>query len=294
MVDVPGQIGPYRLVERLGHGGTCEVFLATAFGASGFEKAIAIKTLLPEYRQEADYQRQFIREARVGAHLDHRNLVAVHDFGASQGVHYLRMDLVDGSDLERLQTPRGIGAGLAIFVAAEVALALDYLHRCTDRRGRPLRLVHRDVSPSNVLISKSGEVKLADYGILKATAYADITRGNIRKGKYAYMSPEQLAGAKLTHASDQFALGAMLVELVTGRHPFAAQDVVGTMDRIQSAADPDLDGLDEGLERVTRRCLRPEPADRYPDARSLYAELRRLLSGLEPQPGPLALAEFAS
>lgn len=289
MLESPAQLGPYRLDKRLGHGGMCEVFRATVFGASGFEKTVALKVLLAQYRQNAAYQRQFLREARLGARLSHQNLVGVHDFGVADGVQYLRMDFVDGCDLKTLAAKTPLGAGLAVFIAAEIALGLDYLHGCTDTRGRPMGLVHRDVSPSNVLISRHGEVMLADFGILKATAYEDLTRGGVRKGTYAFMSPEQIAGETLTHRSDQFALGLLLAELVGGAHPFEAADVVSTMERIERADAPDLCGLDDVLEPLVRRCLLREPTERYADMATLYGELRDLKHIHYPEAGPLAL-----
>ena len=179
-----------------------EVYLAQTFGASGFEKAVALKVLRPELRDNARLQRLLIEEARLGARLSHRNLVGVHDLGVDRGVYHVRLDLVDGPDLGRVLHRRGtVPTAVALLVTEEVALALHYLHRAEDDRGRPLGLVHRDVSPANVLLSKEGEVKLADLGVAKATLLADITRAGVLKGKYAYMSPEQVAGDPLSAAS---------------------------------------------------------------------------------------------
>ncbi len=286
VVQVPGQLGPYRLVERLGHGGMCEVFRAETFGASGFAKTVALKVLLPKFRQEASYQRQFIREARIGAMLDHRNLVGIHDFGVADGLHYMRMELIDGADLAS-RVDGGVPVELAARIGAELALALDYLHRCSDERGRPLGLVHRDVSPSNVLVSRYGGVRLADFGILKATAYAEITRGNVRKGKLAYMSPEQLQGKALTPASDLFAWGILLAELVTGRHPFAGETELDTLDNLEQARSPDLEGAPEGLRELFARCLRADPAERFPSAGALYERI-----SAHPLGSPLALGRW--
>jgi len=212
-------IGPYQLVRRLGRGGMAEVHLAVAHGASGFERHVAIKTLAPELAGDPDLERALIREAVLGGGLHHRNLVAVLGLGVDDG-YYVVLEYVDGGDLaRRLDGP--LPEPLALHVVHEVALGLGHLHAARDARGLPLGLVHRDVSPANVLVSASGDVKLGDFGIAKATALADRTAAGTRKGRYAYMAPEQLAGDPVTAAADQFGLGVMLVELVTGARPFA-------------------------------------------------------------------------
>jgi serine/threonine-protein kinase len=267
--NVRTRLGPYRIVRRLGHGGMAEVFLAVAYGASGFEKRVALKTLLPELVGNGELERLLIEEARLGARLSHRNLVQVHDLGIDDGAYYVRMDYVDGLDLGTLLAARLPGAPLALLVAEEVATALDYVHRAVDDAGRPLGLVHRDVSPHNVLISRAGEVKLADFGIAKATMLADVTRGGVRKGKYAYMSPEQVAGETLGPSSDQFALGVTLVEMLRGRRPYDGETPLETMDKIRAAAPPALDELDEDLRALALRCLQRAPAERFAGAEAL-------------------------
>jgi serine/threonine-protein kinase len=279
-MDLPRQLGPYRLLRRLGQGGMAEVYLARAYGASGFEKRVAIKVLLPELRGHGESERALIAEARLGARLAHRNLVGVHDLGTDGGIYYVRMDYVDGPDLATLLRAGRPEPALALLLIEEVAQALAYMHRATDEAGRPLGLVHRDVSPANVLISRDGEVKLADLGIAKATLLADVTRGNVRKGKYAYMSPEQVAGEPLTRCSDQFALGTTLAELLCGRRPFDGETVMQTMDLIRAAAPPDLSGLPAPQRELISRCLARHPADRFPDDAVLFDAIRRAQQGL--------------
>ncbi len=281
-MDLPRQLGPYRLVRRLGHGGMAEVFLAEAYGASGFEKRVAVKTLLPELRGHGDLERLLIEEARLGARLAHRNLVGVHDLGVDDGVYYVRMDFVDGTDLATLLKRRLPGPALALWIVEEMALALDYVHRFTDGGARPLGLVHRDVSPSNVLCSRAGEVKLADFGIAKATLLADATRGNLRKGKYAYMSPEQVAGEPLTPASDQFSLGVILAELLGGERPFDGASPLAVMDRIREAKPPSLPGLPPDLRALVLRALARKPRDRFPDAFTLAAAVAAARRSYQP------------
>jgi len=273
-MSVPQKVGPHRIVRRLGHGGVAEVFLATAFGASGFERLVALKVLLPEHRGEAALEKALIEEGRLGGLLSHPNFVAVHDLGEDEGAYWLRMDYVDGADLGTVLGGKGkLPPAEALFVAAELAKGLAYLHALCDARGRPLGLVHRDVSPSNVLLSRQGEVKLADLGIAKATLLQGTTRGNVKKGKYAYMSPEQVSGRPLTGASDQFALGITLFQMLTGQRPFDGETPMETMDRIREAAPPKFDSVAPDVKAVVLRCLAKAPAERFPDATALARAL---------------------
>lgn len=268
-MELPRRLGPYTLLERLGHGGMAEVFLARAVGASGFEKPVAIKVLKAEHQGDGELERMLIEEAKLGAKLAHRNLVQVHDLGVDRGVHYVRMDYVDGADLDTLRGGGLPSAPLALLIAEEIALALAYVHSLDDAEGRPLGLVHRDVSPSNVLLSRAGEVKLADFGIAKATMLSHNTAASIRRGKYAYMSPEQIAGEPLSSRSDQFGLGVMLHELLIGERPFDGASPLDTMDRVREAAPPDVSGLDADLGAIVATCLAKDPDERFETAEHL-------------------------
>ena len=276
-------LGPYQLVCRLGRGGMAEVFLARAHGASGFVRDVAIKTLLPELVGTAELERALIGEARLAGRLSHRNLVAVLGLGVDDGIYYVVMEYVDGGDLARLARGVAMPLPLALLIAEELALALDHVHRARDDRGLSLGLVHRDVSPSNVLLSRAGEVKLADFGIAKATALADLTGAGTRKGTSAYMSPEQLAGEPLTAASDQFALAVTLIELTTGTRPFDGDTPLATMENVRRAVVPDLSGLPDDVVAIVRRALLVDPASRYPPG-GLYraiAAARRVTEAAE-------------
>jgi eukaryotic-like serine/threonine-protein kinase len=272
------RVGPYRIVRKLGQGGMAQVFLAVAFGASGFEKRVAIKLLLPELEHSPELVRALIEEARLGSVLTHKNLVQVHQLGVADGRYYVVMDFVDGQDLATLARRGPTPPELALLAGEELARALDYVHRVGDEAGRPLGLVHRDVSPSNVLISRAGEVRLGDFGVAKATLLADITRGNVRKGKYAYMSPEQVGGELLTAASDQFSLGVTLYELLAGRRPFDGDGPHETMERVRRADAPDAAPLPPPARELVLRALSRDPAARFASAEELrraIAEARR-------------------
>ncbi|MCB9598449.1 MAG: serine/threonine protein kinase [Sandaracinaceae bacterium] len=270
---IPRRIGPYRIVAPLGHGGMAEVFKAIAVGASGFEKLVALKVLRAEHRGDAELERMLIEEAKLGAKLAHRNLLQVHDLGVDDGVYYVRMDYVHGADLDTLRGREAPSRDLALLVAEEVAQALAYVHSLTDDDGRPLGLVHRDVSPSNVLVSRDGEVKLADFGIAKATRLASNTAAAIRRGKYAYMSPEQISGAPLSSRSDQFGFGVMLHELLLGTRPFDGPTPLETMDRIREATPPELTGLEADLSAIVSTCLEKNPDERFETAEALQRAL---------------------
>lgn len=283
-MDAPRQIGPFRVLRRLGSGGMAEVFLAVAHGASGFERRVALKTLLPALQGDATYERILIDEARLAARFHHRNLVQVHDLGVAQGTYWVRMDLVEGGDLATLLQQGPLDPSLALYIAEEVVAALAYLHALCDEGGRALGLVHRDVSPANVLLSRAGEVKLGDFGIARSTLRAEVTQGGVRKGKYAYMSPEQVKGEALTAASDRFSLGVTLHEMLTGRRPFEGEGVLDVMERVREALPPAMEGVDPDLAALVRACLARDPAGRFADdvalARALAdARQRRARAG---------------
>lgn len=285
----PAALGPYALVRRLGRGGMAEVWLATSHGASGFARAVAVKTLVPELRGEVALERALIHEARLAGRLHHRNLVAVLGLGLDDGVYYVVLEYVDGGDLATLTRDRRLPLPLALLVIEELAQGLAYVHGVRDDRGLPLALVHRDVSPSNVLVSRAGEVKLADFGLAKATALADRT-GGVRKGKHAYMSPEQLLGEPLSPASDQFALGVTLLELATGARPFDGDTPLATMDNVRAGRLPPLDALPADVAAIARRALAGAPDARFPTMEALrlaVAAARRALP-------PVAMVDLAA
>lgn len=250
-----------------------EVFLATAFGASGFERQVVVKVLRSELQGDATYERMFLEEARVGARLSHQNLVSVHELGIADGRYWARMDWVDGLTLGALLERGPLPVAQALTVASEVALGLGHLHGARDEAGRPLGLVHRDVSPNNVLISFAGEVRLSDFGVAKATLLKEVTRSGVTKGTYAYMSPEQVSGRRLSPASDVFSLGILLAELLTGERPFDAATPLETMDRIRAAKPPVLERVPSELRGLLMTALRATPEERFQSARDFFDAL---------------------
>ncbi|MBP6839852.1 MAG: serine/threonine protein kinase [Kofleriaceae bacterium] len=284
-------LGPFRLRRRLGRGGMAEVHLADAVGASGFQRAVAIKTVAPELQGEASLERALIHEATLAGRFHHRNLVAILGLGVDDGRYYVVMEYVDGGDLAG-HLGRPLPLALALMIAHEVALGLAYLHAATDDRGLPLGLVHRDVGPRNVLVSTSGDVKLADFGLTKPTALADLTAPGLRKGTWQYMAPEQIAGDPVTAAADQFGLGVTLVELVGGAHPFAADTPAATMAAIERS-DPALGGLAPDLRAVAARALARRPTERFPSMAAFGAALGAARQ-VRPLAGPVELGAWVA
>lgn len=242
-----------------------QVHLAIAHGASGFERKVAIKRVAPELAGDPDLERALVHEATIGGALHHRNLVAVLGLGVHEGTYYVVLEYLDGGDLATALAGRTLPEPLALHVLHELALGLGYLHAARDPRGLPLGIVHRDVGPANVLVSTTGDVKLGDLGIAKLTALADRTAAGTVKGRFAYMGPEQLAGETVTAAVDQFGLGVTLVELVTGRRPFAGQDRGAQpwelLEELRSP--PAFTGLADDLRAIARRALAFAADDRF-------------------------------
>ncbi len=266
----------YELVERIAVGGMAEVFRAKAFGAHGFEKPLAIKRILPDLALDPEFENRFIAEAKLAVALTHANIVQVFDFGRFGGSLFIAMEYVDGPDLAALvkvftERKRPMPTASALHIAMELAKGLDFAHR----RG----VVHRDISPSNLLLSRAGEVKIADFGIAQAAAESGAALSGARRimGKWRYMSPEQARGERLSPSSDLFSAGSVLYELFTGHKLFAGDDAATIVKNVcEMPVEPasKLRGdLPQGLDEILARLLERDPAKRYGDA----AEVLRAL-----------------
>jgi len=203
----PIKFGNYLLLERIAVGGMAEVFVAKAFGVEGFERLLAIKKILPTMGEDAEFIHMFVDEARIAVQLSHANIVQVLELGKYDENLYIAMEYISGRDLRQLvarfrKREQSVPVPQACLIVAEVCEALDYAHRKRDAQGRPLGIVHRDVSPQNVLVSFEGEVKLIDFGIAKAESRLQKTQSGILKGKFSYMSPEQVKGQPIDGRSD--------------------------------------------------------------------------------------------
>lgn len=267
------KLGPYRILRTIAMGGMGEVYLAALEREGGFEKQVALKCVLPRLMTDPRFLEFFEREARLAAVLTHRNIVPVFDFGRDQGRAWLAMEYVHGVDVkavyDHLEAP--LPVGLALEIAVSCARALDYAHRARDARGRPLNIIHRDVSPQNILLSFEGDVKLADFGLAQATARESQEEGTL-KGKFAYMSPEQAQGRAVDGRSDQFSLAIVLYELLSGCRAFYTEDGAEVILARVGQGTP-LKPLGEVAEflppaiiQVVERALSRDRRDRFADA----------------------------
>jgi eukaryotic-like serine/threonine-protein kinase len=276
----PTKFGKYLLLERIAVGGMAEVFAAKTFGVEGFERLVAIKRILPTLAEDGEFVRMFVDEARIAAQLSHPNIVQVLELGKHEGSLFIAMEYVSGRDLRQVMErhrKRGEPMPLpqACLVVAEVCEALDHAHKKRDAQGRPLGIVHRDVSPQNVLVGFEGGVKLIDFGIAKAESRLSQTQSGILKGKFSYMSPEQVKGEALDGRSDVFACGVLLWEMIAGEKLFTGDSDVTVLEKVLKAAVPPLRDCPPELARVVLRALARDPAQRYQTASALHDDLRR-------------------
>ena len=236
----PIEFGRYRLIRRIAQGGMAQIFLAVQRGPHGFEKVAVLKVILPELCANDDFVQMFLDEARIAANLDHNNVVRVYDFGEISGRYYIAMEHLPGEDLASiLQAARRVKRQLPVEVAVDfvigAATGLHFAHDLKDSKGKPLNIVHRDVSPSNVLVTYHGTVKLVDFGIARAESNITKTEAGTLKGKVAYVSPEQAMGEQIDRRSDIFALGVVLHELLTGARHFKRESDLATLQAVASA-----------------------------------------------------------
>jgi len=293
--------GRYELRRRLGVGGMAEVYEAVAIAEHGIEKPLVIKRILEEHSSDEQFQEMFRDEARVAMRLNHPNVVQVFDFGRDDDNRYfLAMELVRGKDLGAIisrakQEDRVIPAGVAVYIAGEAAKGLDHAHRLSGSDGKPLGIVHRDVSPQNILISTDGGVKVGDFGIAKFNARAGKTQVQMVRGKVRYMSPEQAEGSLLDGRSDLFSLALVLYEMITGKYAFdgrADLDVLDQVRKCEPKKPSEITNVPAGLEAVILRALSREAKFRYSRGNEFQRELESFAveKGLRATSG--ALAEY--
>lgn len=300
--STPVLYGKYQLLEQLARGGMAEVYKAKAHGVEGFEKILVIKRILPELSQNPRFVEMFINEAKIAVTLSHANIVQVFDLGQAQGSYFIAMEFVAGMDLATLlkraqRAQRRLTPELAVYIVSELAKGLDYAHRRRDAERNPLNIVHRDVSPQNVLLSYEGEVKLTDFGIAKARTMAQsVTDVGVVKGKYAYMAPEQIAGKPLDARADIFSAGVLLYEALAGVSPFQASSNYDTLQRIRTGDVTPIENLvgdvPDEVARVLRTAMAHEPDKRYPSAGHLYEDLIQYLYSAGRRFGARDLADF--
>ncbi|HEX8700508.1 MAG TPA: serine/threonine-protein kinase [Myxococcaceae bacterium] len=288
----PTQFGKYELMERLGAGGMAIVYRARFTAAPGVIKPVVIKRVLSHYAEDPDFVEMFVQEARISVGLNHGNIVQVFDFGQVDGEYFLAMELVEGQPLSAvLKRAQATGlsklpAPLAVLIAIEMCKGLHHAHTRTDEAGRPLGLVHRDISPDNVLVSYEGEVKISDFGIAKAhLAGRPVTEAGMVKGKVLYMSPEQMRGEPLDARSDVYAVGVVLYRMLCGRLPVEGSEIEAMQRVVQGQhthprqLNPDLDG---GLVQILMDSLAIRRDARIRSAEALHQQLSHWLATRAP------------
>ncbi len=295
--------GPYELLDRVAVGGMAEVFKAKRTGVEGFEKIVAVKRILPHLSDNQEFVDMFVNEAKMVAGLTHPNIVQIFDLGRIEASYYIAMEFVHGRDLRtilRRARDRGLRMplDLALRIASLVSSALEYAHRKKDERGRPMEIVHRDVSPQNILISFEGEVKLTDFGIAKAATKASTTDRGALRGKLLYMSPEQAWGRPMDRRSDLFSLGLVLYETITDQKPFlggggsSEMSVLETVRECRIGPPREMNPrIPEELDRLVVKALAKDPDERFQDAAEMGKGLDRVLRD-RPAPSSSELARF--
>src|SRR4051812_25400494 len=284
----PGQVlGRYELLMPVARGGMASVWAARLKGTRGFQKLMAIKTMLPGLVDDPSFERMFLDEASLASQVRHPHVIEILDLGEQDRILYLVMEWVSGEALSIIMkyaaTRGGIPLPIAVHIATQTCRGLHQAHELRDSDGVLVGLVHRDVSPQNVLVTYDGVVKIVDFGVAKATARLDTqTEAGQLKGKIAYMSPEQLRGEKIDRRTDVFALGILLYMMTTGKHPFRGEDQAQTIARISSEEPAILPsalmpGYPPGLEAVVMQALAKDSAKRYPSANDMLIGLTRAL-----------------
>lgn len=296
------RLGNYILLEKINAGGMAEVYLSKSIGANGVNKFLAIKRILPQFADNREFLEMFKEEAKIAVNLSHNNVVSIIDFKASKNQLYLVMEYLQGQNLRQvLQQKKKKGLSLSldyiVYLIREVSAGLDYAHRCVDKAtGKPLNIIHRDMSPQNIMISYDGEIKIVDFGIAKAEATGESTRIGTLKGKFSYMSPEQAEGLVIDQSSDIFSLGIILWELIADDRLFIANNEMNILKRIKECDVPDLRRVNPSvpveLERIVKKALLKDKSQRYQTAADLQKDLTRFLNKEYPDFTPSDFSTF--
>lgn len=293
--------GRYNLIRKVAQGGMAEIFLAKFQGIGGFEKKIIIKRILPRFSENREFIDMLIKEAKTAVLLHHQNIVQIYDLGKVRDTYFISMEYIRGKDLRTvLNRLKSQGAylprELAVFIAREICKGLDYAHNITDQHGDALSLVHRDISPPNILLSLEGEVKIIDFGIAKATSQATDTQAGVFKGKFAYMAPEQATGIPVDRRADIFATALILWEMLTTRKLLEAESDIMTLERAKLIDRYEIPFKDydipEQLENIIRKGLKQDRSGRYQTAGEMARDLTVYLNLNYPGFSETDLADF--
>lgn len=278
----PESFGRYYLVDKVAVGGMAEVFKAKSFSTGGFEKLLVIKRILDHLSDNDEFVDMFIDEAKISVELQHPNIVQIYDFGQLGDNYFIAMECVEGKDVKGIlrklaERRKLLPPEFAVYIAHEMAKGLDFAHKKTNLKGDLLGIVHRDVSPSNILVSYTGEVKVADFGIAKAEISLYNTKDGVLKGKFEYMSPEQASAQDVSYRSDIFAAGIILHEMLTGRRLFKTDSEIKTLERVKTVDVPRPSevnpSLSPRLDEIVMKALTKDPKERFEDAKAFQQAL---------------------
>jgi TonB family protein len=295
------RFGQYVLLEKIATGGMAEVWKARMRGVEGFQKIVAIKKILPHLSDNQDFIEMFVDEAKLAAQLNHNNIIHIYDLGKIQSSYYIAMEYIDGYDLKNIlrkaqERDQPLSTEIALFIASKIAAALDYAHRKRDFEDKEMGLVHRDVSPQNVLISEEGDIKLCDFGIAKAASKASHTQAGALKGKLQYMSPEQAWGRNIDRRSDIFALATVLFEMLTARKLFSGDNELSILEQVRearvTAPSQYNDEVTPQVDAIVLKALQKDPANRYQTAGEMQRDLDAVLYSFKPTPASADLAIY--
>ncbi len=300
-LPTPKRIDRYDVLGKIAEGGMAEIFLAKQSGMEGFEKLVVLKCILPALFDDEEFIEMFLDEARIAAKLNHPNIIQIYDLGRTEDTFYIAMEHVSGRNLQQIIFKEWDQKGLmpiahACKILAGVSEGLHYAHQKTDIDGSSLSIVHRDVSPQNILISFGGNIKLVDFGIAKAAGQVSQTRAGVLKGKYAYMSPEHVRGESLDGRSDIFSAGIVFYEMLTGRRPFEMDKGADTLRAVLSKkpADPRKynNKIPKEIMKILARCLEKNPQNRYQSAQELQLDLEDYLASSSQKSSSVHLTRY--
>ncbi len=301
MAEKPLTLGRYKLLAKLATGGMAEVYLARQTGIEGVERLVVIKRILPHLAEQKRFLDMFLDEARITVKLNHPNIVQTFDLGQEQGEYYMAMEYLEGESLaflakESTHRKNWPSPELASSILAGICDGLHYAHELCDESGKPLQIVHRDVSPQNIIVLFNGGVKLVDFGVAKAVSKVHQTQVGTMKGKLSYMSPEQCLAKSLDSRADVFSLGVVLWEMLARRRLFKRDSEGATIHALINEPLPPIRGkrpeVHPELERIASKALEKKPDDRYPSCQAMAAELREYLRNSRAAVGPAEIAAF--
>jgi serine/threonine protein kinase len=293
--------GKYYLTEKIATGGMAELYRAKRIGVAGFEKLLVIKKILPHLSLHEEFVSMFINEAKIAAQLTHTNIAQIFDLGKIEDSYYIAMEYVWGKDLKAVlkkgkEKKLPVSMEHALQIVSKACAALDYAHKKKDLKGHELNLIHRDVSPQNIIISYEGDVKIVDFGIAKAASKTSDTRTGVLKGKIAYMSPEQAWGRPIDRRSDIFSLGIVLYELLTGEMLFKGDTDLNTLEKVRDAKVIPPTKFNKEIpmeiENILLKALAKEPQERYQSASEMQNDLEAYIHANKTMPGTLNLQNY--